>query len=299
MRATRQVARREFLKESVFGAAVLTALGLRRAAASPPAALEKQKIKIGGCDWSLEKEGDPGSFAVARKAGLEGVEVSCGKGEEKLPISDVKFQERLLAEARKNELPIPSTCLEILHRDGLKDHPRAPRWVEEAIGPTRALGGRVILLPFFGKRSINQRSEQKAVAERLKPIAPAAEKAGVVLGLENTISAEDNAWILEQIGSPAVKVYYDVGNSSSNHFDIYREVAWLGKDRLAQIHLKDRNALLGDGTIDFPRLVESILKSGFEGWCMLETAVVGTVEESFKRNAGYIRKLLAEKVGKV
>jgi sugar phosphate isomerase/epimerase len=293
-----QIPRRDFLKESILGAAVLTVFGWRPGAASARSALKDVRIKIGGCDWSLRQEGKIGSFAVAKKAGLDGVEVSCGKGEEKLPISDAKFQQALLEEARKHGLPIPSTCLEILHRDGLKEHPRAPRWVEEAIEPTRALGARVILLPFFGPRSINQRSEQKAVAERLKPIAPVAEKAGVVLALENTISAEDNAWILEQIGSPAVKVYYDVGNSSGNKFDIYKEVVWLGKDRIAQIHLKDRDSLLGKGRIDYPRLVESILKTGFEGWCMLETAVVGTVEESFSKNADYVRGLLAEKGGK-
>jgi L-ribulose-5-phosphate 3-epimerase len=290
-----QIHRRQFLKESAFGAAVLSVLGWRRASPAAPFARAGVKIKIGGCDWSLRKEGDLGSFAAAKEAGLDGVEVSCGKGKERLPISDPERQKAFLAEAAKHGLPIPSTCLEILHRDGLKSHPRAAKWVEEAIPATKALGGRTILLPFFGDRAITKRSEQEAVADRLKPIAPLAEKAGVVLGLENTISARDNAWILERVGSPAVKVYYDVGNSSANKFDIYEEVAWLGKERIAQIHLKDRDQLLGKGQIDFPRLVESILKSGFEGWAMLETAVVRSVKEDFSANAALVRGLLEEK----
>jgi sugar phosphate isomerase/epimerase len=286
-----KVPRRQFLKESAFGAAVLCVLGSRSPAPARALARAGARIRIGGCDWSLGKEGDPGAFSVARAAGLDGVEVSCGKGKDRLPLSDPEKQKRLLAEAAKNELPIPSTCLEILHRDGLKSHPEAVHWVEEAIPATKALGARVILLPFFGPRAINERSEQKAVAERLKPLAPLAEKAGVVLGLENTISARDNAWILEQVGSQAVKVYYDVGNSFGK-FDVYEEVPWLGKDRIAQIHLKDSRKLLGEGKIDFPRFVESILKSGFEGWAMLESAVVTTVEADFSRNARYVRGLL-------
>jgi L-ribulose-5-phosphate 3-epimerase len=291
-----RIPRRQFLKESSFSAAVLTVLGCRTSQA-PREALAGAgvPIRIGGCDWSLRKEGDPGSFAAAKQAGLDGVEVSCGKGKDRLPISDPAKQAAYLAEAQKQGLPIPSTCLEILHRDGLKSHPDGPRWVEEAIGPTRALGARVILLPFFGDRSITLRSEQKAVAERLKAIAPMAEKAGVVLGLEDTISAQDNGWILGQIGSPAVKVYYDVGNSFSNKFNVYEELPWLGKDRIAQIHLKDRDQLLGKGQIDFPRFVESILKSGFEGWAMLETAVVHSVKEDFAANAAYVRGLLSRK----
>jgi len=294
-----EIQRRQFLKESAFGL-VLTALGPRAGSASPGptspfSALKSASIKIGGCDWSLRKEGQPGSFAAAKEAGLEGVEVSCGKGTEKLPISDPERRKLFLSEAKKHGLPIPSTCLEILHRDGLKNHPAAPRWVEEAIEPTRDLGAKVILLPFFGKQSINERAEQKAVADRLKPIAPIAEKAGVILGLENTISAEDNAWMLDRIASPAVKVYYDVGNSYINKFDIYQEVPWLGKDRICQLHLKDHGFLLGKGKIDFPRFLESVLKCGFEGWAMLETAVVTTVKEDFAQNAGYVRRLLEEK----
>jgi len=283
--------RREFLKESAFAAGALSVLGLRARAATPGAALAKAKIRIGGCDWSLRKEGDPASFAAAKEAGLDGVEVSCGKGESRLPISDPERRNRFLAEARKHALAIPSTCLEILHRDGLKSHPKAAGWVLEAIEPTRALGARVILLPFFGRQSINERAEQKAAAERLKPIAPVAEKAGMVLGLENTISAEDNAWILDQVGSKAVRVYYDVGNSSARGFDIYKEIPWLGKDRICQIHLKDRNHLLAKGEIDFPRAVEAILKSGFEGWAVLETAVLTNVKDDFSANAEYVRKL--------
>ena len=53
------------------------------------------------------------------------------------------------------------------------------------------------------------------VGDALKELAPEAVKAGVLLGLENTISAEDNVRIMERSGSPAVQAYYDVGNSTS------------------------------------------------------------------------------------
>ena len=46
----------------------------------------------------------------------------------------------------------------------------------------------------------------------LKRVAPKAEKRGVTIGLENWLSADDHRRLLDRIGSPAVKVYYDVGN---------------------------------------------------------------------------------------
>ncbi len=286
--------RREFLKDSALGMAVAAVFGYQPMGSSAWAALDPVGIRVGGCDWSLGKEGDPAAFQVARAAGLDGVEVSCGRGKDKLPICDPERQKKNLDEAKKHGLAIPSTCLEVLHRDGLKDHADAPKWVTEAIQPTRAQGAKVILLPFFGKQSIEKRSEQEAIADRLKPIAPEAEKAGVVLGLENTISARDNAWILEKVGSSAVKVYYDVGNSHRWKHDVYSEVTWLGKDRVCQIHLKDKG-YLGKGDIDFPRFLETVLKCGFTGWMMLETNIIKTAERDFAENAKYVRGVLKEK----
>ncbi len=286
-----EIERREFLG-SALGAAALAVLGHRRGDARE--VLSRAGLKVGACDWSLRKEGNPEAFAVAKEAGLEGVEVSLGKGTEKLPQTDPERQKLFVEESKKTGLAIPSTCLEILHRDNLKAHPKGPMWVEQAIEATAALGAKVILLPFFGKQAITERAEQAATAERLKALAPKAEKAGVILGLENTISAEDNAWIMDQVKSPALQVYYDSGNSFPK-FDIYKEVAWLGKDRICQIHLKDGGALLGQGKIDHPRLIEAILKSGYAGWLMLETSAPGGVKEAFSANAAYVRKLVEEK----
>jgi L-ribulose-5-phosphate 3-epimerase len=285
--------RRRFLEQSAFGAAVLTVLGRSRATAWTEALARAADIRVGGCDWSLKLEGQIGSFAVAKAAGLDGVQVSLGKGEDVLPLADPAKQQAFVAESKKQGMPIGGTCLEILHRDNLKAHPKGPAWVEQSIAPTAALGAKVVLLPFFGKQAITERGEQKAVAERLKPIAPLAEKAGVILGLENTISAEDNARILEEVASPAVKVYYDVGNSYYGKFDVYKEVVWLGKDRICQLHLKDADHRLGQGPIDFPRFVAAVFESGFAGWAMLETSVAQGVHEDFAENGRYVKGLLA------
>ena len=67
----------------------------------------------------------------------------------------------------------------------------------------------VILLPFFGNGKFNNRQEMTYVADFLKEIGPEAEKHKIILGLEDTVSAEDNMFMVERANSPAVKVYYD------------------------------------------------------------------------------------------
>jgi L-ribulose-5-phosphate 3-epimerase len=291
------ISRRAFLEQSSFAAAAAAVLGAAPSALWS-AALRRANIKVAATDWNLAQEGKIGAFALAKDAALDGVQVSLGKndekkGEEKLPMMDPERQKTWLSESEKTGIPIVGTCLEILHRDNLKAHPNGPRWVEQSIAATAALGTKVILLPFFGKQQIKEREEQKATAERLKVLAPLAEKAGVVLGLEDTISAEDNAWILDQVASPAVKVYYDVGNSFGQKYDIYKEIVWLGKDRVCQLHIKDNPGYLGKGGIDMPRYIEAVLKSGFEGWAVLETSSpTKDIKADMITNSTYLRGLL-------
>jgi len=91
-----------------------------------------------------------------------------------------------------------------------------------------------------------------------------------------------------------VLVYYDVGNSQQNGFDIYKEIRWLGKDRICEFHLKDNPRLLGSGLIDFPKVIDAIVAIGFAGWAHLETvAPSGNVKGDMKTNLAYIRGLLA------
>jgi len=291
------ISRRTFLEQSSFAAAAAAVLGTAPTGLLG-SALRRAQIQVAATDWNLAQEGKIGAFALAKDAALDGVQVSLGKndekkGEEKLPMMDPDRQKTWLEESKKTGIPIVGTCLEILHRDNLKAHPNGPKWVEQSIAATAALGTKVILLPFFGKQQIKEREEQKATADRLKVIAPLAEKAGVILGLEDTISAEDNAWILDQVGSPAVKVYYDVGNSFNQKYDIYKEIVWLGKDRVCQLHIKDNPNFLGKGGIDMPRYVEAVLRSGFEGWAVLETSSpTKDIKADMITNSTYLRGLL-------
>ena len=45
-------------------------------------------------------------------------------------------------------------------------------------------------------------------------------------------------------------MYYDIGNSTKAGFNVVREIDWLGKKRICQMHFKDNPHYLGEGTID-------------------------------------------------
>ena len=259
------------------------------------------KLKIGVTDWNLQHTQRPTSIEFAKSIGFDGVQISLGGAAdaknppEHLPLSNPDVLDQFLAEAKKHSFLIASTCLDILHQNYLKNDPLGKKWVAESIPLTKKLGARVILLPFFGKGALETKAEMDHVGDFLKEIGPEAGKAGVILGVEDTISAEDNARILDRAQSKAVQVYYDVGNSYPRGFDIYKEIRWLGKDRICEFHLKDNPRYLGKGSIDFAKVTEAIVEIGFSGWAQLETvAPSGNVKADMTTNLAFIRELAAK-----
>jgi sugar phosphate isomerase/epimerase len=258
------------------------------------AAKSKVKFKVGVTDWNLKLEDKVESIALAKSLGFDGVQVSIGKvTEDKLPLSDPALQKTFLDESKRVGLPIESLCLEMLHRNYLKSDPLGQRWVADCIPIAKAMGVRVVLLPFFGKGALETTAEMDKVGDILKEVAPAAERSGVILGLEDTISARDNVRIMERSKSPAVLTYYDVGNSTKGGFNVVEEIRWLGGKRICEVHLKDNPHYLGDGTIDFKGVIDALADIGFDGWAQLETECPASVEADMRRNLKFVRDLIA------
>jgi len=278
--------RREFLGTGA--SAVVATMALPGLAAAA-----KARFRVGVTDWNLKEEGKIDAVALAKHMGFDGVQISIGKGADKLPLSDPALQKAYLDESKRVDLPIASLCLEILHKNCLKSDPLGQRWVADAIPIAKVMGTRVVLLPFFGRCALQTEAEMDRVGDVLKEVAPGAERAGVVLGLEDTISARDNVRIMERSQSTAVLTYYDVGNSSGNGFDVVQEIRWLGRARICEVHLKDNPHYLGEGKIDFKAVVDALADIGFDGWAQLETDSPRSVEVDMRRNLGYVRGLIA------
>jgi sugar phosphate isomerase/epimerase len=268
----------------------LSATPLLRAAARP--------LRIGVTDWNLKLGASPDAVPLAARLGFDGVQLSFGRKitDNKLPLDDPALIARYRTLAAENKIPIDGTCVDRLHTDGLKHGGPAIRWVSDSIRLTQALGTQVLLLPFFGPQALKTEKERNDVADALRDLAPAAEKAGVILGLENENSAEENARILDRARSASIRVYYDVGNSTNiGGYDVVREIRWLGKDRICQIHLKDKPVFLGQGKIQFTPILRAIHDIGFTGYANLETGSrPGLLEDDMRTNLAYIRGLNAK-----
>jgi L-ribulose-5-phosphate 3-epimerase len=231
-------------------------------------------LRVGIMDVIFGFSSDPEAFAAAQRVGFDAIQVTLGKprAEGRLLLADPALQRRILASSSQHNVAIASTYLDILHRDCLQSSEAAKTWIRQAIQITSKLRASIVELAFFFKCGLNNARDIDAVVDALRELAPEAQAAKVLLGFENTLSAEDNARILDRVGSPAVKVWYDIGNSTNmGHFDVPREIRFLGKDRIGQIHIKDK-VYLGQGAVDVKGCLEAIFDIGYTGFCVLETA---------------------------
>jgi L-ribulose-5-phosphate 3-epimerase len=265
-------------------------------ACSRLAIAREQTLRIGVTDWNLNLGANPEAVPLAAKLGFEGVQISFGRKlvDDKMPADDPAVIARYLSLSRQYKIPIDGTCVDRLHDNGLKSDSLAPKWVLDSIRLTKALDTKVLLLPFFSRWALQTKAEMDYVGDALRDLAPEAAKAGVILGLENTISAEDNVRIMERSRSASVLVYYDVGNSTEAGFDPVKEIRWLGKDRICQFHLKDNPHYLGEGSIQFGPIMRAIREIQFSGYANLETDVPPKqLDADLRRNLAYIRNVMA------
>jgi len=249
-------------------------------------------FKIGVCDWTIGKTADPASLEAAKNIGLDGGQVDFGRGDNDLPLFDPKLQKRFLDEAKKQKMEIASLAMGVLNNIPYKSDPRAERWVEQGIDVAKAMRTDIILLAFFSKGDLkNDEPGTNEAIRRLRKVMPKAEKAGVTLAIESWLSAEEHVDIIQRVGSPALKVYYDVGNSHKAGYDIYSEIRRLGRF-ICQYHAKDYDDLYGKGSIDFERVRSAMDDAGYRGWLVMEgTKMPLGVEESCRYDAEYLRTI--------
>jgi sugar phosphate isomerase/epimerase len=264
---------------------------VRSAAAAPS---PKTSVRFGVCDWTLAKGGDPAALALAGRLGFDGVQVSLDPAGEDLALMKEEARRAYLHAAETTGVAIASLAIGKLNDVPLKSDPRAEKWLGQGLEIAADMHVPLILVPFFGAGDLRADAKGiEAVVAALRRLAPQAEKAGVVLALESYLGAGELLGILDRVGSPAVRIYYDVANSAEVELDIFAEIPLLGA-RIAEIHAKDNRDLYGRGSIDFVRVRMAMDEIPYKGWLVFEgTKYPLGREESLKYDLGFLRDVFS------
>ena len=273
---------------------------------TPNAQKNPVRVRVGMTDWNLGQRGDITKIALAREIGLDGIQVSVQYPTDGAPtLRDTKTQAAFTRAALDNGIQICSLAIGNPGKARLPMHtnPAFAILLVEAVEIAHNLGTNNILLPILGDSHIDMTNQAQVdgFVVMMKEVARYAERYGVVIGLEDWISAEDNIKIVDAIGSEYVGVYYDCHNIVPRVKDIYVEPKMLGK-RIHQIHVKNANMLLSQpgGRVDWPRMAQEFYDIGYRGWYVLETGSPSKdIVADTRANIDYVKKTFRMPPGSV
>lgn len=283
--------RRQWLTKA--GASTLALTLGARAGASPTT--QPRPIRFGMCDWCLGRQ-NPTALEMARDIGLDGVQVSLGTRANNMWLRRTAVQKQYRQTAARTGMTICSLAIGDLNHVPLMSEPRAAIWVADSIKVAQDLSVPNILLAFFLKGELKQDhpEDMRRVTEVLQELAPRAEQAGVVLGIESYLSLEGHLRILNAVNSPAVQVYYDFYNAhATKGYDYHQDVTTLGRDRICEVHFKEGPHYLGTtGIPDWAAVTATLRNIRYDGWVVLETSCpTGDPTADTRKNLAYAQGL--------
>ena len=270
------------------------------------------QFQVGICDWTLGKQ-NISVFREAQSIGFQGVQISFGESGNSSDLTRQTVREKYSAEAEKYGVQIISMAMTNLLKNPLSYHAEAVGWVEDCIKCMAAMDQKIVLIPFFGRGDISDRTKllshisrfvrrlpskkdlREETIRKLKLLADKAEKNGVVLALETLLSADEIKRLIDTIASPAVRAYYDVSNAYEAGYDVCEEIRSLGTTYISQFHLKERRRPLAESNINYQGVRDAIEHIGYQGWLIIEDSQYKNTNNAdiHKKNIEFVRNLFS------
>jgi sugar phosphate isomerase/epimerase len=166
----------------------------------------------------------------------------------------------------------------------------------ELIVAASAVGADRILIPLLETSAVDSLELKREVVVSLRSAVELAERYGVTLGLEMEIPGSEYAKLVQSVGSPRVRAYYDTGNSTAQGLDIAQDIIPI-LPVLHAVHIKDRvrgggSKLLGTGDTNFQGFFPTLLRAGFRGDFVLQHYFEAQAELEVERSLSFVQQLI-------
>ena len=184
-------------------------------------------MHYGARDRTLGGEGIQ-AIENAAALGLDGVELNATDWPPNGPLWHADERVRMKKRADDLGLRIPSVGFGVLNQGGLagtiEQQARGKTILRQAIVIAHELGATVVMMQHLGANAISSPEKTQQVIDGVGELIPMAVEHGVTLALENTLDAAENLAIVNAVGSPNLKVYYDVCNTWAVGHDVPADI---------------------------------------------------------------------------
>ena len=294
--------RREFISNSAYAAMFAAFSPVLLAACKKNETQAKYKLGVFDCTFP-GMTGNPEVFGLSKELGLDGVQLSTNAK----PDSQVFFSDDQISSFKtkmaETGLEVASTSPTSINMFPFWKDPNAVEFTKKSIDAAAMLGSHSILLPFYGPARMDTAKDNKIdkniypeLVRRLREIAPYAASKNVVVCMENSVSSDENKRVIDAVGSPFIKVYFDIFNAQFYGMKTVPEIM-NSKGYIGQIHLKDKGHKLDSGSgmpENMQACFDAINEIGYEGWLVFELHGFkegrdGSVKDVVRHNAEFMR----------
>ena len=263
-----------------------------------------QRYKVAVADIMIIKRQKLGAFQLTKTIGADGVEVDMGgmgprpTFENTLAVDSVRKQ--FLDKSKELNIEISSLAMTGFFAQPFGTRETAVKAVGDCITTMKQMGVKVAFLPLGASDPATKPEQREAVVSRLKEVGKMADKEGVVIGIGTALPAKDQVALLKEIGSPAIKSYFNFQDALDNNRDLEKELKTLGKKNIVMIHCTDTDGewLQNDPKIDMEKVKTTLDKMGWSGWLVLERSRdvkdVHNVKKNFGANTAYVKSIFQQ-----
>ncbi len=231
---------------------------------------------------------------IAKEAGFEGVELVVEEGRVNPKETEERLKE-IRREAEKRSLEISSLATGLFWKFNLvSDNPKlreeAENLIRDMLRMSSLLGadtilvvpGAVHILWETQSEIIPYEVAYKRAYQSIEKLVSEAERYKVNIGIENVwnklfLSPMEMKEFIDDIGSPYLGVYFDVGNVLTIGFP-EQWIRILGK-RIKKVHLKDFRTAVGnlegfvgllEGDVNWPEVMKALKEIGYDDFLVAE-----------------------------
>lgn len=263
---------------------------------------KKGEYKIGVIDLMILKRQKLSAFPLAKEIGADGLEVDMG-GLGNRPTFDNKLANDSLLNlfiqaAKDNNQEIAALSMSGFYSQSFPEKPTAVQAVKDCINSMKKIGTKIGFLPMGVQGDLIKHPEKRdAIVSRLKEVATYAEKQDVIICIETALDAAGEKKLLEDVGSPNIKISFNIANPIRAGRDVFEELKVLGADNIAQIHASNGDGvwLENDPAVDMPKLKETLDNMDWSGWLIVERSrdadKVRDVKGNFGANVKYLKSI--------
>ena len=131
----------------------------------------------------------------------------------------------------------------------------------------------------------------------MQKVSSAARDAGVVIGMETSLSPADDRKLIDLVDRPSIRIYYDMDNTErfGHTGQAVPGIAVL-QSRIRQVHVKNEGRLLEQpGRIDWAIALRGLAAIGYDGWIVFETSHTGPDQcvEATEKNIAFVTRHFA------